>query len=455
MSRSNPSTAKATGARPASEESAPQTETPRAATADPISQLAPPQDAGTPGAASGTGSERRVRISSPQNLLAAVPWLLRFQPGRSIVVIGTEPSGGTVIVTLRYDLPDPGRPRMARALARQAVSLLNAHGITNAVLVGYGTDAEVSPVTAALRERAASNGITVTEALRAENGRYWSYVCSDPECRPPEGTPFDPDPRSASELFAGITVLASREALAATLGPVVGDNLAVMLKAVRAAKRDARALAKTTAGMRRREAKETVAGPGLQSVQEVIDQYRAGGSLDSRKEAAKLLVALRSELRVRDDGWARMDPEHGDAHLRMWTDLTRLAPRGYVAPPASLLAFVAWQLGDGALANVALDRALADAPGYSMAELIREALDSGAPPSMARLPMTPEEVALAYGLADEAAEAKEREEEARAEQDRAEAEGGAQERVGSDSDAKVPEGEAALTDSPVTGTSST
>jgi hypothetical protein len=45
---------------------------------------------------------------------------------------------------------------------------------------------------------------------------------------------------------------------------------------------------------------------------------------------------------------------------------------------------------------VALDRALADSRRYSMAKLLRRALDSGAPPSMARLPMTPEEVAASY-----------------------------------------------------------
>jgi hypothetical protein len=57
---------------------------------------------------------------------------------------------------------------------------------------------------------------------------------------------------------------------------------------------------------------------------------------------------------------------------------------------------VAWQQGNGALANVALDRALADDPRYSMAMLLREAIDAGAPPSLARLPMTPEEVAASY-----------------------------------------------------------
>jgi hypothetical protein len=91
-----------------------------------------------------------------------------------------------------------------------------------------------------------------------------------------------------------------------------------------------------------------------------------------------------------------MEPKYQQAHLRLWTDLTRRAQSGYVAAPASLLAFVAWQSGNGALANVALDRALADDPKYSMARLLRETIDAGVPPSMARLPMTPEQVAASY-----------------------------------------------------------
>jgi hypothetical protein len=42
-----------------------------------------------------------------------------------------------------------------------------------------------------------------------------------------------------------------------------------------------------------------------------------------------------------------------------------------------------------------------------MAMLLREALDAGAPPSMARLPMTPEEVAAAYDALDDKQEAAE------------------------------------------------
>jgi hypothetical protein len=72
-----------------------------------------------------------------------------------------------------------------------------------------------------------------------------------------------------------------------------------------------------------------------------------------------------------------------------------------VPAPAALLAFTAWQCGDGALANIALERALAANPRYSMALLLRDILDAGVPPSQARLPMTPEEVADCYDQGDE------------------------------------------------------
>ncbi|MGH3267222.1 MAG: DUF4192 domain-containing protein, partial [Trebonia sp.] len=134
--------------------------------------------------------------------------------------------------------------------------------------------------------------------------------------------------------------------------------------------------------------------------EDAIERYRQGRTFPA--DLAALITIALGEVRVRDDAWARMDADYRRAHLRLWTDLTRQARPGYVAAPAALLGFVAWQMGDGALANVAVDRALADNAGYSMALLLREALDSGAPPSLARLPMTPEEVAAAYDAAEAA-----------------------------------------------------
>jgi hypothetical protein len=350
----------------------------------------------------------QVRIGSPTSLLAVIPGLLGFDPGHSFVVIGTEPGTAHVRITLRYDLPDPRHPRLAASIADHVVSLLTAQGVTTAVAAGYGTDAAVSPVAAALRERAATAGIAMTELLRADDGRYWSYICRDPECCPPEGTPFDVTDHPAARALraAGGRVLADRDALSATVAATGGQQGTEMRRATR------QCLAQVVrCATRLDRAGMHVAVPrltatlGQVAVLGAIERYRAGGVVPA-EHAAWLTVAL-GQVRVRDDAWARMDPGHQGAHLRLWTDLTRLARPGFVAAPASLLAFCAWQAGDGALANVALDRALADNAKYSMALLLREALDSGAPPSMARLPMTPEEVAAAYDAAEAAEDAAE------------------------------------------------
>jgi hypothetical protein len=138
-----------------------------------------------------------------------------------------------------------------------------------------------------------------------------------------------------------------------------------------------------------------VADAGRTAVRDAIGTYRRGGQITDHDQLAWLTVNL-AELRVRDDAWARMDPKHRAAHRRLWTDVVRHACEPFVPAPASLLAFTAWQSGEGALANIALDRALAADPSYSMAHLLGQAVDAGLPPSAARLPMTPEEVEASY-----------------------------------------------------------
>ncbi len=342
--------------------------------------------------------ERRVRIGSPTGLLAVVPVLLQFQPSNSMVIIGTEPPGSQVRLTLRYDLPDPPDPALAAELAAHAVAVLAAQHINRAAAVGYGPGRLVTPVADALRARAPSAGITVTELLRVENQRYWSYLCAEPGCCPPEGTPFDVSGHPAARALAAggaARVLSSRAELAASVAPLDGDAGEAMRRATqRAEEHVARLVSRVAMSGRRASARRLIATAGLQAVGTAIARYRRGESVGP-EIAAWLTVVLR-DLRVRDDAWSRMQPEHLEAHLRLWADLTRMARPGYASAPASLLAFVAWQSGNGALANVALDRALTDDPGYSMAVLLRQVLDSGAPPSLARLPMTPEEVAASY-----------------------------------------------------------
>ena len=339
-----------------------------------------------------------VGVGSPAAVLAVVPHLLGFTPDRSLVVLGAGPPHGRIHVTFRFDLPDPPDPDTTAAIAAHAVTLLRGQHLAMAIVIGYGPGPLVTPLADAIRHAAAENGIELRDVLRVDEGRYWSYLCREPTCCPAEGVPFDAaaHPAGAAMAASGREALASRDALAATIAPVTGPAAEAMERETRRAERIAAALLAGTTGADSPSGRRPVAERGLKAVRAAITRYREGGSVEGAGQFAWLALVLTS-LRVRDDAWARMDPDHRDAHLRLWTDLTRRAQPGYVAAPASLLAFTAWQTGDGALANLALDRALADDPGYSMARLLRDVIDAGTPPSMARLPMTPEEVAASYG----------------------------------------------------------
>ncbi len=344
-----------------------------------------------------------VRAGSPTALLAVVPHLLGFVPDMSLVVIGTAPPRDRIRVTLRYDLPDPPDEDLAADIAAHAAGVLGAQRLPAAVTVGYGPEALVTPVAGAFLNAAHLAGITLHDILRVENARYWSYRCDEEACCPAAGVPFDgtAHPASAAMDGAGMPVLPGRAAVAARIAPLGGATAESMRQATRRAEQHvAQLLAKVRKSSRIGAARRMIAAEGLAAVGQLITRYRGGGGFTSDYEIARITVALR-DLRVRDDAWARMDPAHAGAHLRLWTDVTRRAQPGRVAAPAALLAFVAWQSGDGALANVALDRALTDDPGYSMALLLRQVISAGAPPSLARLPMTPEEVAASYdGLED-------------------------------------------------------
>jgi hypothetical protein len=341
-----------------------------------------------------------IRAGSPDALLRLIPHLLGFVPQASLVVIGVGPPRDRIRVTLRYDLPDPPAADLVTEIAAHALGVLSAQRLTAAVAVGYGPEALVAPVATELREAAWQAAVDLREFLRVQDGRYWSFVCANEKCCPPEGVPFDTaaaDPAEAAALASvGDGVLASRAAVAARVAPLGGIARESMRQATRRAERHVtQLLAKVRKSARLGAARHMIAAEGLAAVGAIIARYRADGRFTSDDEIARITVALR-DLRVRDDAWARMDPAHSAAHLRLWTDVVRRAQPGYVAAPAALLAFVAWQSGEGALANVALDRALADDPRYSMATLLRQVITAGAPPSLARLPMTPEEVAASY-----------------------------------------------------------
>jgi hypothetical protein len=351
------------------------------------------------------GPQRAVSVGSPAAVLAVVPHLLGFVPGKSLIVIGAGPPRGRIHLTLRFDLPDPPDAAAASDIAQHAVSVLTSQRQPMAVVIGYGPGHLVTPIADLIREKAGRAGLELRDVLRVQDGRYWSYLCREPSCCPPEGVPVNPrHPAAAAMAAAGVPVLPDRAALAASVSPLGGITRQSMRQATgRAEAHAAHLLALAARSGRPRAATRLLVLEGLSAVADALGTYRRGGRFATDDQVAWLALAL-GNLRVRDDAWARMDPEHRDAHSRLWTDVVRRAEPPYVPPAASLLAFTAWQGGNGALANMALDRALEANPGYSMALLLRDTIGAGTPPSMARLPMTPEEVAASYAADDERAE---------------------------------------------------
>ena len=308
-------------------------------------------------------------------LAGQVPGLLGFRPEMSVVVVGAA-SSGRAVPTLRYDLPES--PQSAAEIAEHAASVLAASGADAATVICYCPAEAAMGAAAAFRERLPLAGLQVTGLVRCEDGSRCWCLCGDPSCEASAPVPV---------LSPGFgRVLPDRAALAATLAPVTGPAAAAADREIQDAA--ARATVLTT-----REVFER----GYRAVSGAISAYRAGGQAISGRALAELAVPL-SAVPMRDIAWAWMDPEFAADHQRLWTDVMRQVPSRYRAAPASLLAFTAWQQGNGALANIALDRALEAEPDYSMAQLLRQALDSGAPPSAARLPMSPEQVAESYGL---------------------------------------------------------
>jgi hypothetical protein len=311
-------------------------------------------------------------IRSPEDAIAAVPYLLGFHPSRSLVVIGFEGRDrGTCAV--RLDLP-------AAEAAGRVAALLATNGFTRSLVLGYGPAAEVDRSAGPVREALASAGVPAAEAIRVADGRWWSLTCHD-ACCPPEGTPYDISASvlAAQATYAGHVALADRAALVRSVQPLEGPARTAMREAT--ARAEKRHLARTP-------------DEDLPYLLHVLAHARTG-IVPTDDEVARLGFLL-TDLRLRDEAWIRIDEDAPAADIAFWRDILRRVEEPCAPAPASLLAFAAYSAGDGGLANVALERALEADPAYSMAAILRDVINAGIPPSQLRLRMTSDQLAAAY-----------------------------------------------------------
>ncbi|SEG44247.1 protein of unknown function [Nonomuraea solani] len=327
-----------------------------------------------------------LTLSTPTDILAAVPYLVGFHPRSSLIVIGLN--RGQAKLVARWGLPFPA------GTLDPLAPLFDREGVTEVVTVGYGPGDLVTPAVDAIRLLAAKSHVRVGEALRAHEGRYWSYICDLTTCCPAEGTPYDLSTSqiSAEATVHGLVAFPDREALERTLSPITGPVRMAMRRATADAIADFRANLMTATDL---DAFTTqFVSDGLARVRSALHTHTEGGRLDDT-EAAHLGLAL-TIMRVRDEAWTLMN----ESHAALWKDLTRRLEPRFMPPAASLLAMASWRAGNSVQATIALERALTTDPHYSMANLLMHALQNLLSPTILRdrLP-APEELDAAMGPA--------------------------------------------------------
>lgn len=100
-------------------------------------------------------------------------------------------------------------------------------------------------------------------------------------------------------------------------------------------------------------------------------------------DALEVLRAL-ADVRVRDTVmWEVVSRPAADWRVAAdaLVPVVQRARPGWVAPVATILGLLRWQLGDGTRSLIALERAMADDPDYVLAQLILGCLQSGMTPS--------------------------------------------------------------------------
>ncbi|HEU5474803.1 MAG TPA: DUF4192 domain-containing protein, partial [Actinophytocola sp.] len=123
---------------------------------------------------------------------------------------------------------------------------------------------------------------------------------------------------------------------------------------------------------------DDVPAPALDQPDDALDQ--PDDTVDLPDDTiARLLHAL-SHPEVREACLALCLTARAAPAERLWARLTRAAPTQVRAHPAALLATCAYLRGEGALAGVAADIALAATPDHRLAQIVRDVMDHGLPP---------------------------------------------------------------------------
>ena len=316
-----------------------------------------------------------ARLSGPGEILAVLPSLCGFPPQESLVLLSLRGPRRRLGLTARVDLPSPEEEQQLAALCADRMA---GDGASSVVVTVLSEQGRRSGLVDAVRDALAERDVGVLEALHVSAGRWTSYTCSA-ACCPAEGTPVPDAPPvlglvRAEQVATGRAVLASRDELVRSLAPPV-------LLAAAAAEQHLEQAAQAWLRSRAEHGAVAARRSTLDHVQVLLDRVAAGGPVGP-VDAAVLAVGL-ADVQARD-AVATLILTREEELLSLLVQVARQVVAPDDVPVCTLVAWTAYARGEGALANVALDRALAGRPEYSLALLLRSALDGGVHPDEVR-----------------------------------------------------------------------
>jgi len=307
-------------------------------------------------------------LTSAHDLITAVPFLIGFHPTNSIVLISVK--ADAIGLAMRIDLPS--------AINSDAIDLLAHHLMRDeadaALILAYLPDErdDGDSLLIALGAGLIRNGIGIQESIVVRHGRYRSIICRDIKCCPPAGKeiPEIADSQIAAEhVVAGIPM--PYNDISELVDSLAADVLSLDLQWSELVKQFVIAEDGDHASELRRD--------GVETMDLLIDEFRMGRGPHERTLVARMIGRM-SDLQVRDYAMGVHCEDTFDLYFVMWRELLRLAPPGFVAPIACIVAAMAYENGDGALAQKALDRAIDDDSAYPLAGLLRRVFNAGWPP---------------------------------------------------------------------------
>ncbi|MGI8626534.1 MAG: DUF4192 domain-containing protein [Geodermatophilaceae bacterium] len=327
----------------------------------------------------------KLKLSGPGSLIAAVPHLLGFPPEESLVLVGLSGPRSRVGLTMRADLPADGSaftPTVEELEPLIEALLRDGSSECLAMVISECPDQDgVAPyvdLVAHLDEALVAAWLEASDIVLVRAGCWRSYLCPDSHCCPVQGTPVPPanGELAAYAAYSGSVVRDSRSAL---ISMIAADPAAVA-GTERALDHVCREMADASAAGTSEAYRERIE----HAINRRVRALTAGTARPlSNRDVARMSVAL-IDRPLRDRVAAHCLQESASAAESLWIELLRRLPASLDAAPATLLALSSWARGDGAMANVALDRALASDPGYSLAQLVRTALDHALPPGTVR-----------------------------------------------------------------------